>query len=420
MGDVLKSTWALLLGVLLLMLGNGLQGTLLGIRGAIEGFSTWEMSLIMSAYFLGFFGGSRMTPEMIRRVGHIRVFAALGSFISAVLILYPTVAEPWAWVILRVIIGFSFSGVYITAESWLNNAASNENRGKSLSLYLIVQMLGIVTAQGFIALGDPSGFVLFVIPSVLVSVSFAPILLSVSPAPVFSATKPMALRDVYRASPLGMVGAFLLGGIFAGLFGMGSVFSTEVGHSAGQTSIFIAMIYTGGLVCQYPIGWISDSMDRRILVASTAAIGGLACLIGVFSGGNYAVLLGVAFMTGGVSNPLYSLLLAYTNDFLDHDDMASASAGLIFVNGLGAIAGPVVTGRLMDAFGPGGFWVFIGILMVAIAVYAVYRMTQRRGVSVEDTGGFVAVSPSSSVVTMEAAQEWAQEIGGEDHENNAS
>ncbi len=420
MGDVLKSTWALLLGVLLLMLGNGLQGTLLGIRGAIEGFSTWEMSLIMSAYFLGFFGGSRMTPEMIRRVGHIRVFAALGSFISAVLILYPTVAEPWAWVILRVIIGFSFSGVYITAESWLNNAASNENRGKSLSLYLIVQMLGIVTAQGFIALGDPSGFVLFVIPSVLVSLAFAPILLSVNPTPAFDSAKAMTLRQLYQVSPLGVVGIFLLGGIFAAQFGMGSVYATQAGMSLGEISVFIATIYTGALVLQYPIGWISDRMDRRILVASTAAIGGLACLIGVFSGGNYAVLLGVAFMTGGVSNPLYSLLLAYTNDFLDHDDMASASAGLIFVNGLGAIAGPVVTGRLMDAFGPGGFWVFIGILMVAIAVYAVYRMTQRRGVSVEDTGGFVAVSPSSSVVTMEAAQEWAQEIGGEDHENNAS
>jgi MFS family permease len=134
MFQVLGSAWALLLGLCLLMVGNGLQGTLLGVRGNLEGFSTFEMSIVMSAYFLGFLGGSRMAPEMIRRVGHVRVFAALGSFISAVLILYPAFAHPVAWTLGRVVIGFCFSGVYVTAESWLNNAASNENRGKALSL----------------------------------------------------------------------------------------------------------------------------------------------------------------------------------------------------------------------------------------------------------------------------------------------
>ena len=132
---VLGNSWALLLGMLLLMVGNGLQGTLLGVRGTLEGFSTYEMSVVMSAYFAGFLGGSKLAPEMIRRVGHVRVFAALGSFISAVLILYPTIAHPLSWVILRVIIGFCFSGVYVTAESWLNNAATNDTRGKTCLLY---------------------------------------------------------------------------------------------------------------------------------------------------------------------------------------------------------------------------------------------------------------------------------------------
>ena len=162
------SAWALLLGMMLLMIGNGLQGTLLGVRGEIEGFSTFQMSLVMSAYFVGFLGGSRMAPEMIRRGGHVRVFAALASFISAVLILYPTFADPWAWTVGRVVIGFCFSGVYVTAESWLNNAATNETRGQALSLYMMVQMAGIVAAQGLLVVADPSGYVLFVIPSVLV------------------------------------------------------------------------------------------------------------------------------------------------------------------------------------------------------------------------------------------------------------
>ncbi len=182
---VLRQSWALLLGVMLLMLGNGIQGTLLGIRGGLEGFSTQEMSYVMSSYFVGFLFGSRLTPGMIRRVGHVRVFAALGSMISAVLVLYPVLPDWTAWALMRVVIGFSFSGVYITAESWLNNASTNETRGQALSLYMIMQMVGIIGSQVLLNFGDPSGFVLFVIPSVLVSLAFTPILLSVSPAPAF-------------------------------------------------------------------------------------------------------------------------------------------------------------------------------------------------------------------------------------------
>jgi MFS family permease len=409
MGEVLKTSWALLLGMLLLMLGNGLQGTLLGIRGNLEGFGTFEMSLVMSAYFVGFFGGSKLAPELIRRVGHVRVFAALGSFISAVLILFPTITEPWAWMVLRAIIGFCFSGVYVTAESWLNNAASNENRGKSLSLYLIVQMIGIVCAQGVVALGDPSGFVLFIIPSVLVSISFAPILLSVNPTPAFDTTKAMSLKELYKVSPLGCVGIFLLGGVFGVQFGMGAVFATEAGLSLNRISTFIATIYIGAMLLQYPIGWISDRMDRRRLIFFVAAIGGISGIVGILFGGTYPVLLGVAFVMGGMSNPLYSLLLAYTNDFLELDDMAAASGGLIFINGMGAILGPIITGWMMAEFGPSGFWMAITLLMAALAGYAAYRMTQRPAVTVEETGTFVGFTQSTTAVSVEAAQEWAAE-----------
>mgnify|MGYP000444978049 CR=1 FL=1 len=172
---VLVGSWALFLGMFMLMVGNGLQGTLLGVRGALENFSTFEMSIVMSAYFVGFLGGSRLAPDMIRRVGHVRVFAALGSTISAVLILYPVLTEVWAWTLGRIVIGFCFSGVYVTAESWLNNSATNENRGQSLSVYMLAQMSGIVVAQGILSVGDVGGYVLFIIPSVLVSLAFAPI-----------------------------------------------------------------------------------------------------------------------------------------------------------------------------------------------------------------------------------------------------
>ncbi|WP_197915877.1 MFS transporter [Thiosulfatihalobacter marinus] len=412
----LKSAWALLLGMMLLMVGNGMQGTLLGIRGEIEGFSTYEMSFVMSAYFVGFLGGSRLAPEMIRRVGHVRVFAALASFISAVLILYPTLAEPWAWVLGRVLIGFCFSGVYVTAESWLNNAATNESRGQALSLYMMVQMIGIVSAQGLLMVADPSGYVLFVIPSVLVSISFAPILLSISPTPAFETTKPMSLRELYHISPLGMVGMVLLGGIFAAQFGMSAVYASKAGLSLRELAIFVASFYVGATVFQYPLGWISDRMDRRVLIMFVAVGGGAGAVIGWIFGDSYPMLLLAAVIVGGTTNPLYSLLIAHTNDFLETDDMAAASGGLVFVNGLGAIAGPVATGWMMEVFGPPGYFGFLTLILVATGGYAAYRTTRRASPSVEDTSVYAPVMPTASPVAVEVAQEYAIETQQEEEE----
>lgn len=401
----------------LLMIGNGLQATLMGVRGGMEGFSTLELSIVTSAYFLGFLFGSRMAPQMIRRVGHVRVFAALGAFLSAVLILFPVFTDPWAWTALRVIIGFCLSGVYVTAESWLNNSATNETRGQTLSAYMIVQMAGIVTAQGILSIGDAGGYVIFIIPSVLVSIAFAPILLSISPTPAFETTKPMTLKELFHNSPLTFVGMTLLGGVFSALFGMASVFGSASGLSVQQISAFVSAIFIGSIVMQYPIGWLSDRIDRRVLIFGTAFAGGLAALVGFGFGESFEVLLAVAFLLGGVANPLYSLLIAYLNDYLEPDDMAAASGGLIFVNGVGAIAGPLLTGWLMSVLGPSaGFWSFVAALSLGIAGYAAYRMTQRPSVPVDETGAYVTVMPTASPVALEAATEWAIEQAEDDTE----
>ncbi|WP_457648826.1 MFS transporter [Profundibacter sp.] len=418
--QVLKSSWALLLGILLLMIGNGLQGTLLGVRGNLEGFSTVTMSIVMSAYFLGFLGGSRMAPLMIRRVGHVRVFAALASLISAVLILYPAIAHPAAWALGRVVIGFCFSGVYVTAESWLNHSASNETRGQALSLYMIVQMAGVVTAQGLFVLGDPSGYILFIISSVLVSISFAPILLSVSPTPAFDTTKPMSLRELYHLSPLSCVGMFMLGGVFSAQFGMASVYGSLVGFTLGQISMFVSAMTIGALLWQFPIGWFSDRMDRRMLIIVISTIGGVAAVLGFLFQNQFTLLLAASFIVGGMANPLYALLIAYTNDFLEHDDMAAAAGGLVFINGLGAITGPLITGWLMGLVGPGGFFLFLAGLLVSLALYGAYRTTQRAAPAVEDTGSYSPVLPTASPVAVELAQEVFIESALEEESNNSA
>ena len=416
MFTVLGNTWALMLGMMLLMVGNGLQGTLIGIRGEIEGFSTIELSIVMSAYFVGFLGASQLVPELIRRVGHVRVFAALASFISAVLIAYPLLTNPIFWSIGRVVIGFCYCGVYITAESWLNNSVDNEKRGQALSLYMIVQMVGIVSAQGVLALGNPNGYSLFIIISILVSISFAPILLSISPAPAFERTKLMTLSRLFTSSPLACVGMFLLGGVFSAQFGMSAVFGAQIGLSLSQISLFVASFYIGAMIFQYPIGWVSDKMDRRLLILLISAASATGSASAYFAGGYFFALVFAAFLVGGLTNPLYSLLIAHANDFIEYEDMASAAAGLLFVNGVGAVSGPIIIGYAMNAFGPEIFFVIIALLMATLAIYAGYRMTQRATVS--DTSSYAAVLPNSTGVAVEIAQEFAFDVTNDDEEKS--
>ena len=344
----------------------------------------------------------------------MRVFAALASLISAAFVIFAAVVDPVAWTILRVVVGFCYSGVYVVAESWLNENATNKNRGKTLSTYLIMQMLGIITAQSLINVADPGGYDLFIIMSVAVSIAFAPILLSASPAPVFSTTRRMTLRQLFRVSPLGCVGTFLLGAVFAAQFGMAPVYGTAIGLSTAEMSIFIGAIYVGGLVLQYPIGWASDRMDRRILIAMVTTVGAAGSLVALIFSGSFYALVVTAFVVGGTSNPLYSLLIAHTADFLEHEDMASASGGLIVLNGVGAAGTPIFVGYLMEGLGASSYLIFIGVIMATISAYSFYRMSVRPATAAANTSPMAQMGMvGGTQVAAEIAQEFvaAQEAG---------
>jgi len=417
--QVLAGVWALLLGIVLIMLGNGMHFTLIGLRGGIEGFTSAELAVVTSGYFLGFLSGARLTPLLIQRVGHVRVFAALGSFMSAGLVAFPLLTDPWAWTVLRLLVGFCMSGIYVAAESWLNNAATNETRGKVLSAYMIAQTLGIIGAQGLLTLGDAGTSALFIGASILVSISFAPILLSATPVPAVDVARPMSLRALFSSAPLGTAGIFLLGGVYATQSGMGAVFGTQIGLTAAQIALFVAMLFAGALVFQYPIGWLSDRMDRRKLIFGAAVLGASSCALGWFTGGGLWPLMAAAFFAGGVTTPLYALFLAYTNDSLSAEEMPAASGGLVFTFGLGAIAGPLVTGWAMQGLGPFAFWPVLGATFATIALYALYRMTQRPTASVEETESYLGVLPTASPITVEAAGVWAAEQAEADREAEA-
>ena len=416
MGYILKNSWALLLGMFLLMLGNGTQGTLLSVRGALEGFGPTTMSYIMTAYYVGFLIGSKLAPQLIRRVGHVRVFAALASLVSAAFIGYAMAPDPYIWALLRLIVGFGFSGVYVVAESWLNDAATNETRGQALSAYMIIQMLGLVLAQFLILMADPSGFVLFAVISILVSVSFAPILLSVSPAPAFHASPPMTLKRLFKTSPLGSVGAFILGGVLSVLFGMTAVFATENGLATTEISLLVGVSYLGAVIMQYPIGWMSDRMDRRLLIIIITGFSAVAMAAALPFAGSFYTLLALGFLIGSTGSPLYSLLIAHTNDYLEPEDMANASGALVFLNGVGAAGTPVIVGIAMTRYGAFSYYYALILLMGSIAAYGAYRMTRREAIPIEDTMSYTPVMPQSTPIAAEVAQEVAIEAAEAEEE----
>lgn len=397
MFQVLKNTWALMLGMLLLMLGNGLQGTLLGVRGSLENIDSSTMGYIMAGYFLGFLGGSKLTPIMLQRVGHVRVFAALGSLVSAAFILYAVAVNPIAWWLLRVLVGFCFSGIYVVAESWLNHSTTNQSRGKALSLYMMVQMAGMVLGQLLLNVADPGGYNLFILITVLVSISFAPMLLSSSAsAPVQASARSMPLKELIKTSPLACFGILLLGGIYAVLYAMSPVYATERGLSIAQTSYFITGIFLGGMLFQFPIGWLSDKIDRRYLIIGVTAAGALAAFFGLYFGDTFSALLVTAVALGGLCNPLYSLLVAYANDHLEYDQMASAAGGLLFINGCGAMTGPIVVGAAMTKLGIEWFFIILILLLSAICFYGIYRMSQRSYEVVNEASPYLPISARTS------------------------
>ena len=375
--DVLRSSWALLLGLTLLMLGNGMQNTVLGIRGGIEGFSTMELSVVMSGYFAGFLLASKIAPRLIGQVGHVRVFAALGSLISAAIVLYPVLTNPIAWTALRVLIGFCFCGVYITAESWLNAASTNETRGKALSLYMIVVMLGIVLAQGHRDAGRPLG-----LHPLHRAVGPRLDLLRADPAGR-DAHAALRIHEVHVARPpLGDLAARLRLRLPHGQHHLGPVhddlrlrrrdravrrpdLGLHRGDLHGRSRLPVPhrmALGPHGPPQAHPVVRHRQRHHRR----RRARLRGRPRAL---------ILLG--FLFGGLSNPVYSLAVAYTNDFLGREHMAAASGGLLFLNGLGAVLGPIAVGWIMDAMGAPGFWVFLVVLNVVLALYALWRMRRR-------------------------------------------
>ena len=310
MNKPVLSNWPLFFGLTMIMVGNGLQGTLLGVRASLEGFDSLTTGLIMSFYYFGFLLGSRLSPKFIRDVGHIRVFAALASLASTTVLIHAVIVDPWVWAFIRLFTGFSYAGLYITIESWLNDASDNKSRGRVMATYMVLSYLGMIIGQFMMNIAAPTEMELFVITSILVSLALLPISLSTRPAPTLKVPKKIKLWQLYKQSPLGVVGMTVSGMIVSILFSMGPVYTTKIGYDVSETSFFIAILILGGILAQFPIGWLSDRFDRRLVLTGVVlSIGVLSCIAYLVPATSiyYAYLL--IFFLGGLSLTIYSLAL---------------------------------------------------------------------------------------------------------------
>lgn len=408
------NSWPLLFGLGLLMIGNGLQLSLVGIRASLEGFPAAVTGLVMSGYYLGFLFGSVFTPKILANVGHVRVFAALASLASSAALIYVVFVDPFVWGAMRFMTGFAFAGLYIVCESWLNDAATNETRGQLLSVYMIIMMGGMALGQVFLNVADPGGYALFIFVSVLVSLSLIPMALTANPAPNFTASTRLKLKELYNISPLGVVGMCAQGVIGGAFYGMAAVYGDNIGLSVAQISSFITVSIMGGVLLQWPVGRLSDKFDRRMVLMVTTMLSGGAALLAMYAGetDNFLLFLSAVALFGGFSVPLYSLCIAYTNDYLEPDKMVAASSGLMFANGIGAIFGPLIVGQFMTFLGSMIFFAWIAGAHIAIGLFAIYRMQINRAVPMEDQGTFVAmpVRAGAAVATLNPeTEEWVND-----------
>jgi MFS family permease len=404
--STLVSSSPLFAGLALLMLGNGLQGSLLGVRASQEHFGDILIGVIMAAFFIGFLAGSWWTPRALRKVGYVRVFAALASVASIAILIQALRVAPVTWLLMRFVTGLCYAGIYVVAESWLNRRATNTTRGQLLSTYMVTMYLGMGGGQFLLNMADPASADLFIVASVLISLSVVPLLLSASQGPDATSSTPMPLRRLVRISPFGTAGVFIAGVVNGTVFGMGAVYAHKTGLSVAQVALFMAALIGGGAILQWPIGRLSDHCDRRLVIIGVALAGAAAAMLADRST-EWPVpwmVLSVGLF-GGLAFTIHSLNLARTNDCLHRDEMLNASGALVLLLGMGSILGPLAVGGLMRLIGPPGFFYWLAGVQILFGLFGIacWRYYAKR----PDTKRtpYLAVPNQASIVGSSAVEQ---------------
>ncbi len=389
---------ALLVGIAIILMGNGLLGTLLGVRGGLEGFSTSTLGLIMGVYFAGYVAGTMVVPGMIRQVGHIRIFTALASIASIATLTHGLVVHPVSWMLGRAITGFCIVGMYIAIESWLNSQTDNNSRGHIFSAYMTTTLVGLGIGQVLLLTGDVDTLFLFALASVLLSLGLVPVALTRVREPMIEDVERLGLRKLYEASPSGMVSSFFSGIGAGALWGLGPVFASGIGLDKLGVSGFMALTILGGVLLIWPIGKLSDRYDRRIVllwICLATTVAASLCLWLVQAGPGWVMLGG--FLYGAFTFSIFSLAVAHTNDHIEYSQMLESTASLQMLWGTGAVIGPIVAGSFMQWTGPTAFLPFLAVAALIPAIFIRYRMVVSEPVAAEEQGDYVAQFATSPV-----------------------
>ncbi len=420
MRAALLSYWTLFFGILLFMAGNGLQGALLGNRAETLAFGDLTTGVVISCYFAGFMVGSVYVPKLVNAVGHVRIFGALAGMASSSILIHAVFENAPVWMLMRLVTGFAYSGMYIIAESWLNDKATNETRGTLLSAYMIVTMLGLIIGLLLLGVGDPATPELFIIVSVFVSVAVIPILMTAASVPEIQEPEPTSIARVFRTSPLAVIGIALHGTTASMAFGMSAVYATKLGFSLPQISFYIAAIMLGALILQYPIGRMSDRIDRRTVILVVQILAVITAMIAFFvEGMSFYIVLGAAALYGGIHTPLYSLYIAHANDYLSPRQIVATSSRLVMINGVGAVFGAPIVGYMMGQFSASAYFPTMAFFHAIVTCVVAYRMFSRKATPTEAQAPFVVLPTRGSAIatTLLPEAEWVDDED-DDKENS--
>ena len=410
MGKIIRNSWALFTGFAVIMISHGFQGNLLGIRAVLENFNFIATGTMMSGYFVGYFIGARIVPNLISTVGHIRVFAAFASIASLAVLMHSVFIHPVTWFFLRVITGFSMVVIYTVAESWLNDRSSNKNRGKVLSIYMIILYGSIGFGMFLLNFSKPENFQPFILISVIFSCALIPILLTKRKAPTFKKITTMNMRDLYNASPLGAVCALLFGATQSAFFMLLAVYGASMNFSIFEISFVTFLVGISGAISQYPVGYLSDKLDRRTVIIYSSFGASIFAIMAIFSVKTMFLPEGLAsskswffiflVLFSFCSLPIFSQILAHTNDFITKDKFVAAGAAVQFTFGLGAMTGPILCSFIMDLMGPNGFFIFHIFFHLIIGFFGIHRM-KARPVKENPDSQFVPVPQTITPIGLE-------------------
>jgi MFS family permease len=380
---------ALFISVAILLMGNGLQIALLPVRANLEAFTGIEIGILGSAYFVGFTAGCLAGQMLIARSGHIRAFLALVSVASTVALMHAIFVDPFIWWVLRAIMGFCFAALFVIIESWLNDQSDNTNRGTVFSIYTIINLTVITIGQLMLTLGDPRAFPLFALASILISLSGVPVAISRARSPVPPPVVLPRLLRLYRTAPVGFVGCFVFGATTGAFWAFGPVFAMESGLNTWGIGFFMCATFLGGAAGQWPLGRISDGMDRRIVILVSCAVAMVAGLaLSQLYPDTATTLASLGFVYGAFAFPLYALSVAHANDYTDGADFVETSSGLLLAFGMGAVAGPMLATFAIEKGGHSALFLFTAGVHLLTAFFVVWRITRRSPVPEDEKVDF--------------------------------